>query len=125
MRAPAPYYSQLSIKTKQMRVIMEPADTVGQMKLAEALEALGVVSVDNGKVQMTAGDSAGSLGKLCFNFKRIRKKDIYQAFLDIYASGGIEVNNDELISFLARTTNLGSESSIKTLFYRYKRMIHV
>ena len=63
--------------------------------------------------------------KLCFNFKRIRKKDVYHAFLDIYAAGGIEVSNDELISFLANFTNLGSESSIKTLFYRYKGMIHV
>lgn len=108
-----------------MRIITESADTVGQKKLAKALEALGIVLVDQNKVQSAIGDSAGSLEKLCFNFKRIRKKDVYHAFLDIYASGGIEVNNDELISFLARTTNLGSESSIKTLFYRYKRMIHV
>ena len=33
-----------------MRVIVEPADTVGQKKLAEALEALGVVLVDHDKV---------------------------------------------------------------------------
>ena len=63
--------------------------------------------------------------KLCFNFKRIHKKEVYQAFLDIYARGGIEMENQELISFLARYTNLGSESSIKTLFYRYKQLIHL
>ena len=63
--------------------------------------------------------------KLCFNFKRIHKKEVYQAFLDIYARGGIEMENQELISFLAQYTNLGSESSIKTLFYRYKQLIHL
>ena len=63
--------------------------------------------------------------KLCFNFRRIHKKEVYQAFLDIYARGGIEMENQELISFLARYTNLGSESSIKTLFYRYKQLIHL
>ena len=46
--------------------------------------------------------------KMYFNFKRIHKKEVYQAFL-----------------FLARYTNLGSEASIKTLFYRYKQQIHV
>ena len=60
-----------------------------------------------------------------FNFKRIHKKEVYQAFLAIYAHGGIELTNEELISFLARHTNLGSEASIKTLFYRYKQQIHV
>ena len=63
--------------------------------------------------------------KLRFNFKRIHKKEVYQAFLEIYARGGIELNNQELISFLARYTNLGSEASIKTLFYRYKQLVHV
>jgi hypothetical protein len=63
--------------------------------------------------------------RLCFNFKRIRKKEVYQAFLEIYAHGGIELNNQELISFLARHTNLGSEASITTLFYRYKQHVHV
>ena len=63
--------------------------------------------------------------KLRFNFKRIHKKEVYQAFLEIYARGGIELNNQELISFLARYTNLGSEASITTLFYRYKQHVHV
>ena len=63
--------------------------------------------------------------KLCFNFRRIHKKEVYQAFLDIYAHGGIELTNQDLITFLARYTNLGSEASIKTLFYRYKQQIHL
>ena len=63
--------------------------------------------------------------KMYFNFKRIHKKEVYQAFLDIYARGGIEMENQELIVFLARHTNLGSESCIKTLFYRYKQLIHL
>ena len=66
-----------------------------------------------------------SARRLRFNFKRIHKKEVYQVFLDIYARGGIEMENQELISFLARYTNLGSESSIKTLFYRYKQLIHL
>ena len=45
--------------------------------------------------------------KMYFNFKRIHKKEVYQAFLAIYAHGGIELTNEELISFLARYTNLG------------------
>ena len=64
-------------------------------------------------------------GMIRFNFKRIHKKEIYQAFLDIYARGGIEMDNQELIAFLARYTNLGSEASIKTLFYRYKQHVHL
>jgi DNA polymerase III gamma/tau subunit len=63
--------------------------------------------------------------KLRFNFRRIHKKDVYQAFLEIYARGGVEMDNQELISFLAHYTNLGSEASIKTLFYRYKQQIHL
>jgi hypothetical protein len=63
--------------------------------------------------------------KLRFNYKRIHQKEVYQAFLEIYARGGIELNNKELISFLARYTNLGSEASIKTLFYRYKQHVHL
>ena len=41
--------------------------------------------------------------KMYFNFKRIHKKEVYQAFLAIYAHGGIELTNEELISFLAVT----------------------
>ena len=35
--------------------------------------------------------------KLCFNFRRIHKKEVYQAFLAIYTHGGIELTNEELI----------------------------
>ena len=108
-----------------MRIITESADTVEQKNLAKALEALGLVVVANIGSQVTNEWGIRPNEKLCFNFKRIRKKDVYHAFLDIYAVGGIEVSNDELIGFLANFTNLGSESCIKTLFYRYKRMIHV
>lgn len=31
--------------------------------------------------------------RLCFNFRRIHKKEVYQAFLEIYARGGIELSN--------------------------------
>ena len=108
-----------------MRIITESADTVEQKNLAKALEALGLVVVANSEPQVMTEGLVRPCEKLCFNFKRIRKKDVYHAFLDIYVAGGIEASNDELINFLANFTNLGSESSVKTLFYRYKRMIHV
>ena len=63
--------------------------------------------------------------RLYFNFKRIHKKEVYRAFLDIYARGGIELSNQELIAFLASHTNLGNEACIKTLFYRYKQLVHL
>ena len=39
--------------------------------------------------------------KMYFNFKRIHKKEVYQAFLAIYAHGGIELTNEELTPILA------------------------
>jgi hypothetical protein len=109
-----------------MRVILEPADTAGQEKLAEALQECGMAKLEHCDEQAGEVRQPFIIGKrLCFNFKRIHKKDVYQAFLDIYARGGVEMENQELIMFLARHTNLGSETSIKTLFYRYKQHIHV
>ena len=108
-----------------MRVILESSDTAGHEMMAEALQKCGLAKL------VYCEERAGEVcllkptEKLCFNFKRIRKKDVYQAFLDIYARGGVEMDNQELIMFLARHTNLGSETSIKTLFYRYKQHIHV
>ena len=108
-----------------MRVILESSDTAGHEMMAEALQKCGLAKLVYCEEQ--AGDTRQPFigKKLCFNFKRIRKKDVYQAFLDIYARGGVEMDNQELIMFLARHTNLGSETSIKTLFYRYKQHIHV
>ena len=74
---------------------------------------------------LSKGKKPEELVWLEFDFSRLYKADIYQAFLAIYAHGGIELTNEELISFLASYTNLGSEASIKTLFYRYKQQIHV
>lgn len=59
-------------------------------------------------------------GRLLFDFRNIRKKDVYQAFLDIYRQKGIMSSDAELIRFLAGHTNLGSASAIHTLFYRYR-----
>ena len=106
-------------------VMVTTGRSTEQKNLAKALEALGLVVVANSEPQVMNEGLVRPCEKLCFNFKRIRKKDVYHAFLDIYVGGSIEVSNDELISFLANFTNLGSESSIKTLFYRYKGMIHV
>ena len=109
-----------------MRVILESTDTAGQEKMAEALQECGLAKLECSDEQAEKVRQPFIIGRrLCFNFKRIHKKDVYQAFLDIYARGGIEMDNQELITFLARYTNLGSETSIKTLFYRYKQHIHV
>ena len=108
-----------------MRVILESSDTAGQEKMAEALQEWGVAQLEYCTEQAEEVRPPFIGKRLCFNFKRIHKKDVYQAFLDIYARGGVEMDNQELIMFLARHTNLGSETSIKTLFYRYKQHVHV
>ena len=59
-------------------------------------------------------------GRLLFDFRNIHKKDVYQAFLEIYRKKGVMSSDAELIRFLANHTNLGSESAIHTLFYRYR-----
>ena len=61
--------------------------------------------------------------KLLFDFDNIHKKDVYMMFLDLHRRGGIKSRNDQLIHFLAKHTNLGSESSINNQFYDYKRSI--
>ena len=63
--------------------------------------------------------------KLCFNFEVVSKHDVMMTFLTMYERGQLSGTKDALQRFLANFTNLGSESSVKTLFYRYKRMIHV
>ena len=100
-----------------MRVIMEPADTVGQKKLAEALEAFGVV-VDYDKVQMATGDSAGPLEKLCFNFDVVSKHDVMMKFLEMYEEGLIRGRKNTLQTFLATYSNLGTKESVHKLYVR-------
>ena len=101
-----------------MRVIMEPADTVGQKKLAEALKALGVVLMDDDKVQMATGDSAGPLGKLCFNFDVVSKHDVMMKFLEMYEEGLIRGRKNTLQTFLATYSNLGTKESVHKLYVR-------
>ena len=93
--------------------------------MAEALQECGMAKLECSNDVCEGHRLTVPQGKLCFNFKRIKKKEVYQAFLDIYAHGGVEMDNQELVGFLATHTNLGSMSSIKTLFYRYKQLIHV
>lgn len=59
--------------------------------------------------------------RLLFDFNNIQKKDVYMMLLDLHRRGGIKSRNDQLIRFLAKHTNLGSESSINNQFYDYKR----
>ena len=101
-----------------MRVIMEPADTAGQKKLAEALEALGVVLVDHDKVQMATEDSASPLGKLYFNFDVVSKHDVMMKFLEMYEEGLIRGRKNTLQTFLAAHSNLGTMDSVHKLYVR-------
>ena len=61
--------------------------------------------------------------RLLFDFNNIQKKDVYMMLLDLHRRGGIKSRNDQLIHFLAKHTNLGSESSINNQFYDYKRSL--
>lgn len=101
-----------------MRIVIEPADNAGQKTIAKGLQECGLAKISDVGVESNNTDL-----ELHFDFNRVHKKDIYKAFLDIYANGGIGMDNQKLISFLARYTNLGSEASIKTLFYRYKQFL--
>lgn len=102
----------------EMRIVIEPADNTGQKMIAKGLLECGLAKIGD-----VDAEGNNTYLELHFDFSRVHKKDIYKAFLDIYAKGGIGMDNQELISFLARYTNLGSEASIKTLFYRYKQFL--
>lgn len=101
-----------------MRIIIEPADNTGQKTIAKGLQECGLAKINVQNIERNSVEL-----EIRFDFSRVHKKDIYKAFLDIYAKGGIGMGNQELIAFLARYTNLGSEASIKTLFYRYKQFL--
>ncbi len=59
--------------------------------------------------------------KLLFDFDNIHKKDVYMMVIELNKRKGIKSSNEELIRWLAKHTNLGSESSINNQFYDYKR----
>jgi len=61
--------------------------------------------------------------KLLFDFDNIHKKDVYMMVIELHKRKGIKSSNEELIRWLAKHTNLGSESSINNQFYDYKRSI--
>ena len=59
--------------------------------------------------------------RLLFDFDNIQKKDVYMMVIELHKRKGIKSSNEELIRWLAKHTNLGSESSINNQFYDYKR----
>ena len=61
--------------------------------------------------------------KLLFEFDNNHKKDVYMMVIELHKRKGIKSSNEELIRWLAKHTNLGSESSINNQFYDYKRSI--
>lgn len=54
---------------------------------------------------------------LCFDFNRVKRKDVYQAFLPIIRRGGLDMDIMEVCRFLEYHTNLGKTNSIHALLY--------
>ncbi|MBQ9203050.1 MAG: hypothetical protein IJ155_02280 [Prevotella sp.] len=62
--------------------------------------------------------------RILFDFQNITKKEIYMLLLAIVRQQGFRSSNAQLIRFLARHTNLGSEHSIHALFYEYQKAVY-
>lgn len=108
----------LKKKEKTMRVYLDPTDTAGQEKMAEALQACGVAKLVYGQ-EMTADvqlKKAG--GQLCFDFEKVSKHDVMMTFLTLYERGLIIGTKDALQTFLATSSNLGNKESVHKLYVR-------
>ena len=101
----------LKKKEKTMRVYLDPTDTAGQEKMAEALQACGVAKLVYGQ-EMTADV------QLCFDFEKVSKHDVMMTFLTLYERGLIIGTKDALQTFLATSSNLGNKESVHKLYVR-------
>ena len=101
-----------------MRVIMESADTAGQEKLAEALQACGVAILECSD-ELAEGVKPVSVEKrLCFEFEKVSKHEVMMTFLEMYERGLITGTKDALQTFLATYSNLGTKESVHKLYVR-------
>ena len=112
-----------------MRVIVEPADTAAQEKLAEALQECGMAKLKCSNDVCDAYQIATPpQGKLCFDFDKVSKGDVMMTFLTMYERGLIGGTKDALQTFLATYTNLGNKESVHKLYvrclHRYVRKGH-
>jgi hypothetical protein len=101
-----------------MRVFLDPTDTAGQEKLAEALQACGVAKMECSEELTVGAELPKPDGKLCFDFNRVSKHDVMMTFLTMYERGLIIGTKDALQTFLATSSNLGNKESVHRLYVR-------
>ena len=75
------------------------------------------------KLSLFEQDSAGvgNRPKLVFDTSYGRRRIIMMFFVEMMSKGLIENTEKSLFEFLSETTNLGSVSAIKILYYRCQR----
>ena len=101
-----------------MRVILEPADTAGQEKLAEALQECGLAKIECSDDPITVGEQLKPNEKMRFDFEKVSKHDVMMTFLTMYERGLIVGTKDALQTFLATFSNLGTKDSVHNLYVR-------
>ena len=83
-----------------------------------------MVALSIGNVRASSEDNPKEEDKLLFNFDNITKKEIYSHLLGIIKIQGFRSSNAQVIRFLAKHTNLGSEKSIHALLYEYQKAVY-
>jgi hypothetical protein len=108
------FYLLTTVVREQGRTIEEQSQQMGDMRqrIDEQEEELAYLRTKH-------GEDTTNTGKLVFNFSKHKKKDIYAWLIEGFHLGIIQSSISAFIRFLAKYTNLGSESSIRSQFYAY------
>ena len=93
---------------------------LSELTLREWLAAMELYREYSQVPATTPGDEE----RLLFDFNHINKKEIYTYIIAIMQLQGFRSSNAQVIRFLARYTNLGSEHSIHALLYEYKKTVY-
>ena len=67
------------------------------------------------------GTAVGNGPKMVFDISYGKRQDIMMYFVEMMSKGLIETTEKSLLEFLSETTNLGTVSAIKNLYYRCQR----
>ena len=67
------------------------------------------------------GTAVGNGPKIVFDISYGKRQDIMMYFVEMMSKGLIETTEKSLLEFLSETTNLGTVSAIKNLYYRCQR----
>ena len=129
-----------------MEIVFEHGDSAAQRELAHCLVQLGVARMaeqvsDDGERREAAatlvenalaadeavarglrGTEAAADERLAFDVEYGRRQAAMALFVEMAGRGLLTCTRQRLIGWLARHTNLGSESAVKQLFYRCQRM---